>query len=567
MMRLKQAKIRHQGDRYVQKKLFYIILFLSAIFISGCDKKQEKQDNYDSPAPVIESPSWYREVVFYQIYPRSFKDSNNDGIGDLNGIIEKLDYLYDLGIGGIWLNPIYPTKNLDLGYDITDYREINPEFGTMEDFHKLLDEAHSRNIRIFLDLAFNDTSSEHLWFKESRSSKDNPKRDWYVWAPEPLFECNDILTVGNPFGESRWVLDPKTGEYYYHQFYESMPDLNFNNSEVRNELFNIVRFWLDRGVDGFRLDAASFYYESPETDECMNQPETHQFLKDLRNVLDSYSNRAMVGEVLLLPEETMAYLGNGFDELHMYFNSHLTTAFPLAALSGDGTLLLTSMEETYLKFPSGGHHAIVTGNHDLPRFFSLLGENIERAKVLASLQLTLPGTPFIYYGDEIGITNGNQIVVDWRDVARTPMQWDDTENAGFSEGDPWIKLSPNYLDYNVANELRDKNSLLHHYRKLIRMRNALPALQSGNYQPLESGDSAVIAYFRGKNDDWVIVIVNTSDQQKTVYLDFTQTPFSGSYGGIVDIWSGIEVTFLTPSNEKAYPFTINPRVLSILKND
>lgn len=525
--------------------------------VTECTGSKEP-GGYDSSAPGTTAPSWYKEVVFYQIYPRSFLDTNGDGIGDLQGIVRKLDYLEDLGIGGIWLNPTYPTQNADLGYDITDFRAVNPEFGTAGDLQELIAEAHARNIRILLDLAINDTSIAHPWFSESRSSRDSPKRDWYLWSPTPGFRCLDTISLGNPFGESRWELDPSTGEYYYHQFYAAMPDLNFRNAAVRNELLDIVRSWLGQGVDGFRIDAASFYVEDPSANLCMNQPETHRFFKDLRAVLDSYPARATVGEVLPQPPEMIAYLGDGSDELHMFFNFTMIPALLQAALGGNVSGVAEVLEQTYARLPEGGHYAIVTGNHDLPRSYSLVGRETGRAKLLATLQMTLPGTPFIYYGEELGIESGDQVVVDWRDMARTPMQWDGSEQAGFSESAPWIRLAGNHANRNVESEMHDPESLLQHYRQLIRLRNALPALRGGTYLPLDTGDPSVLAFLRSTGAVTVLAAINTGDRPASVTVNLRDTRVAAG-GSLLDVWSGVSLPPVTQDNADRYPLDLPPR--------
>ncbi len=550
-----------------KRKLFYVFsaILVSVIVCTGCGGNKADNFTYDSPAPSTDEPTWYKKVVFYQIYPRSFKDSNGDGIGDLQGIIEKLDYLQDLGIGGIWLNPIYPTQNVDLGYDITDYRDINPEFGTMEDFQLLLQEAHRRGIKIFLDLVFNHTSAAHPWFQESRQGPNNPKSDWYVWAPEPYFDCNDIPDIINTFGASRWTYDPVRGEYYFHQFYEGMPDLNFNNPEVREELLNIVRYWLDMGVDGFRLDVAHSYYENPAENKCIHQPETHMFLKDMRAVLDAYPNKAMVAEVMLFPDDIIAYLGNGHDEVHMIFNFILMTGLYTAALGGGNALLRELMEKTFDKFPPGGWHAIIIGNHDLPRSFLLVGEDEKKAKILALLQLTLPGTPFIYYGEEIGITSGSDIVVDWRDASRTPMQWDDSSGGGFTTGTAWVNLSPNYQTHNVAAEAENPESLYSFYRRLIRMRNALPSLQTGSIQFVNTDVNQVIAFVRELNNDCIAVVMNPSSRSVNVHLDLGPVFGDVSSAEVADIWNQVPLNRLTDTNVSRYALTLEPYGFRILK--
>lgn len=517
------------------------LLFLS------CGKKEE----FGSNAPAING-EWYREVVFYQIYPRSFMDSDGDGIGDLKGITSRLDYLEDLGIGGIWLNPVYPSPLVDLGYDVSDYKNIHPDLGTMIDFENLLKEAHKRNIKIFIDGVFNHTSEEHEWFKESRGRKDNPKRNWYIWAPVPYFDCRDILTIPGTFPPERWTYDALTGEYYFHRFYSGMPDLNYKNPEVQEAILDVIRFWLEKGVDGFRLDVADSYVEDEGKSLCMHQEGTHQFLKRMREVFDEYEGRAMIGEVWGFPSEINKYLGNGKDELHMIFNFILTFALYSSVLFGGKDFVEEVLEETYLSFPEGGWQGIVVGNHDLPRSYSIMGENEEKSKTLAFLQMTLPGTPFIYYGEEVGIKNGREIVVDWRDSARTPMHWNDEENGGFTRGKPWIGMSDNFREKNVEKEKRDKDSLYNFYRKLIRMRNAVPEMRKAGFIPVETGDGNVYAYFRGEGRDWVLILINLSFNAREIKIDLRTTPWRDLRGALHDIWNNEELPPVKEENSSSY---------------
>lgn len=513
------------------KKILIFLLIVSTGFF-GCEKSKEI---YDSKAPKIDSPEWYKEVVFYQIYPRSFKDSDGDGIGDLKGIIEELDYLEDLGVGGIWLNPIYPSPLVDLGYDVSDYKNIHPDLGTMSDFLTLLDEAHKRNIRVFIDGVFNHTSDEHEWFIASRN-REPSKVDWYIWAPQPYFDCRDVPYIPGAFSPSRWTRDPVRGEFYFHRFYSRMPDLNYKNSQVQEAILDVMKFWLDKGVDGFRLDVADSYFEDELNSLCLHQKETHEFLKKMRELFNRYENRAMVGEVWGLPSKINEYLGNGNDELHMIFNFFLY--FPLAggALLGGGEMIYSFLEQTYMKFPPGGWHAIVLGNHDLPRIFWLLGEDINKAKIAAFLQMTLPGTPFIYYGDEIGMTNGQNIVVDRRDGARTPMQWNCSENGGFTEGRPWLSLSPNYRTNCVEREKEEEDSLYNFYRRLIRMRNALTPLRAGGFEPLKLSFPEIVAYLRFKDEnDWVMVVLNLSPRTLYITVNLKGTLIENFRGKLIDL--------------------------------
>jgi len=525
------------------KRLWILLLIL----LLSCGEEKR----FEGPAPSGGS-EWYKEVVFYQIFPRSFKDSNGDGIGDLKGITEKLDYLEELGIGGIWLNPVFPSPYKDSGYDVSDYYGINPDYGDMKDFEELLHEAHRRNIRIFLDGVFNHTSDQHEWFKESRKSRESPKRNWYIWSDTPYFSCNDIFVMPGTFGSKRWTYDAETDQYYFHQFLKEQPDLNFWNEEVQNAIINVVRFWLEKGVDGFRLDVPHSYFEEPWNNLCLHRDETHKFLKKLREVLDEYKGRAMIGEVWGLPAQINRYLGDGKDELHMIFNFVLTFALYSSVLFGGKEFVEWVLDETFLSFPEGGWQGVAIGNHDIPRSYSIVGEDDEKAKTLAFLQMTLPGTPFVYYGEEIGIKNGEKMVVDWRDIARTPMQWNDDEFGGFSSKNPWLPLSENYRIKNYEGERKDPDSLYNFYKKLIRMRNSLPQLRKRGYIPVNTQKSGIFAYFRGEGEDWVLVIANLSFFDEIIKIDLRSSPWEKVRGKVVNVFTHEKFPEITDKNFSAY---------------
>jgi alpha-glucosidase len=538
------------------KKLW--VLFL--IFLSCAEEKR-----FDEGAPS-QGPEWYKEVVFYQIFPRSFMDSDGDGIGDLKGIIEKLDYLEELGIGGVWLNPIFPSPYKDSGYDVSDYYGINPDYGDMEDFEELLNEAHKRNIKVFLDGVFNHTSDQHEWFKESRKSRDSPKRNWYIWADNPYFFCKDIFVMPGTFGGERWTYDAQTKQYYFHQFLKEQPDLNFWNEEVQNAIIDVVKFWLEKGVDGFRLDVPHSYFEEPWKNLCLHRDETHEFLKKLRKVFDEYDGRAMIGEVWGLPSQINRYLGDGNDELHMIFNFVLTFALYSSVLFGGKEFVEEVLDETFLSFPDGGWQGVVIGNHDIPRSYSIVGEDDEKAKNLAFLQMTLPGTPFVYYGEEIGIKNGEDkdIVVDWRDIARTPMQWNGGENAGFSTKKPWLSPSGNYKIKNYESEKKDDQSLYNFYKKLIRMRNSLPQLRKRGYIPVDTKESGIFAYFRGEGDNWVLVILNLSFFDKMIRIDLRGSPWKEIRGNVLDVFNNEKLPDITDKNFSSYQIYVPRKYRGIL---
>ncbi|MCX6248649.1 MAG: alpha-glucosidase [Bacteroidetes bacterium] len=489
---------------------------------------------------------WWKHGVFYHIYPRSFYDSNNDGIGDIRGIIRKLEYLSELGISAIWISPLYQSPMHDFGYDISDYRTIDPVFGDLEDFRSLLREAHERGIRIIMDLVMNHTSVEHPWFIESCSSRDNPKRDWYIWR--------DGLFRGKPnnwrsaFGSSAWEYDKPTGQYYLHSFLKEMPDLNWRNKELRNTYFKEVRFWLDLGVDGFRLDVINMivkdkkfrnnplFFGIPWIQKHVytrNRPKSIRITHLLRKLLDEYVDRMCVGEIYSLPPgdpaRSAGYLGSGDDAINLAFD------FSLMFQPWNARKVCACLTTWYDHIPVNGWACNVLSNHDLFRSNSRFGKKknfYEKSKLLAVLLLTVKGTPFIYYGEEIGMTNGRltkKQIVDplgkkfWplfkgRDRARTPMQWTPGKNAGFSEASPWLPVNPEFPELNVETESSDPASLLNLYRQLIRLRNETETLQSGDWVPLIKGGNGILAFLRILGDDSVLVLLNFRNKISKIFL-------------------------------------------------
>ncbi|MFC1889168.1 alpha-amylase family glycosyl hydrolase [Thermodesulfobacteriota bacterium] len=507
-----------------------------------------------------DDPNWYRSAVFYELFPRSFRDSDGDGIGDLAGIREKLSYLDDLGISAVWLNPIYPTPFFDSGYDVAGYREINPEYGTMEDFDNLLESAHRAGIRVILDLVFNHTSDEHPWFVESRSSLDNPKRDWYQWADPPFdYECFNPMNF--QFGLERWTLDPVTGQHYFHHFRPQMPDLNFYNPEMREALLDVVRFWLYKGVDGFRLDVGHMYFEG--TEGCEHLPETHDFHRELRTLVDLFPSRAMVGEISGPPPDVLSYLGNGTNELHMVFNFPLVTMIYPSIWTGDRWCLEIGLDRSHFSKPPGGQMANILGNHDFFRPDGLLFGDSGRIKLAATLLMTLPGTPFVYYGEEVGMANGTATVVDYRDAARTPMQWDGSPGGGFTEGTPWIPLSPNWETHNVAVEEGDPASILSHYRKLIQLRKQSEALQSDHASFIDPGSRSVLALVRGEGESAIVVLTNLKKSMVEGIFDLSEVPWPE--GEICNLLGedGSSV-ILNDETRGHYPYSLKPHGTMVL---
>ena len=478
---------------------------------------------------------WWRDGVIYQIYPRSFMDSDGDGIGDLHGITSKLDYLVDLGVDAIWLSPINPSPDVDFGYDVADYIAIDPKYGTMQDFEELVQQAHSRGIRVILDLVLNHTSDQHAWFLESRSSKDNPKRDWYIWRPgkakgQPPNQWQSV------FGGKGWEYDEKTGEYYYHMFCTEQPDLNWRNPEVRAEMMDTLRFWCDREVDGFRLDVFNQYFKDAQFRDNprkpgvrpfdqqvhmydTNQPEMVGVVQEIRAVLDSYPERYAVGETFLADQKTAAgYSAPGM--LHAAFDFSLLQS-PFRA----DTLLKRFLAwQSVLDANAWPNN--VLNNHDNPRTATRYhaGERDEKLKVAAAMLLTLRGTPFMYYGEEIGMRDihlRRSEIQDpvgkryWpfnvgRDGCRSPMQWTPGAGAGFTSGIPWLKHHQNHIERNVENQQEDPASLLNFYKSLLIIRRENPALQKGSFQPIVYDSTRIMAYLREDAQQTILVALNLS---------------------------------------------------------
>lgn len=511
---------------------------------------------------MIRRPDWWKEAVVYQVYPRSFQDSNDDGIGDLAGIISRLDDIASLGVDAIWLNPFFQSPNDDGGYDISDYYQILPEFGTMADFDRLLTEAHRRGLHIIIDLVFNHSSDEHEWFRQSRSSKDNPYRDFYFWKPG---KEGGLPPSNWPsfFGGNAWEHDAQTGEYYLHLFSRKQPDLNWENPKVRAGIRDIIRFWTDKGVDGIRLDVISAIskrtdFPNADTDDFnqviarfyANGPRLQQFIRELREQSFSDTTVLTVGEGPgITPDNAMNYLvpGQGLDMIfhfgHMFLDQGAGGRFDPVHWQ------LRDFRDVFLRWDkalsAGGWGSIFLGNHDFPRQVSRWGNDGEHwkasAKALLTLLLTLRGTPFIFAGDEIGMTNLSFTSVSQfqdvetlngfetarsnglsesefldranrsgRDSARSPYQWSDCEGAGFTGGKPWLMINPNHALINRAQQENDASSVLNHFRKMVRLRKQEKALVYGDFSLLESGERPLFAYERNHQGQSWRVIINFS---------------------------------------------------------
>ena len=500
---------------------------------------------------------WWKEAVAYQIYPRSFMDSNNDGIGDLQGIISKLDYLKDLGIDVIWICPVYKSPNDDNGYDISDYQDIMSDFGTMEDFNELLSEIHKRNMKIIIDLVINHTSDEHPWFIESRSSKQNPKRDWYIWREgKDNKEPNNWESI---FKGSAWEYDENTKEYYLHLFSKKQPDLNWENEDMRNEIYKMINWWLDKGIDGFRVDAISHINKEeglvdmdnpdnlkyvPSFDKHMNVEGIHDYLRELKENTFSKYDIMTVGEANgVKAEQATDWVGENDGKFNMLFQ------FEHIDLWNSSEFNLPNLKKVWNKWQvnleNDGWNALFIENHDITRVVSSWGDDTrflkESAKALGLLYFMHKGTPFIYQGQEIGMTNVkfndineyddirsineyNQLINQgmspkdalehiWntsRDNTRTPMQWDDSLNAGFSKSNPWIHVNPNYKYINVKDQLKDENSILNFYKKMINIRKENKTLIYGSYDLILEDHEKIYAYTRIVREEEFVIIVNLS---------------------------------------------------------
>ena len=509
-----------------------------------------------------DSHRWWETGVIYQIYPLTFADGNGDGTGDLRGIIQRLDYLNDgqpdseqsLGIDAIWLSPVNKSPMVDNGYDIVDYKDICPTFGTLEDFDELLAQAHQRHIKIIVDLVVNHTSDEHPWFAESASSPDNPKADWYLW--QTPFEGEDQPNNWQSyFGGTGWTYCEARGQFYFHTFNKNQPDLNWRNAEVRAAVYDIVRFWLDRGVDGFRLDASSVYSKDAyfrdnplkygTTDKNVynnyhhlydkNLPDNHQIIREIRAVIDEYGDRALIGETFIDNRlyDSIIFHGVNNDELHL----PITFEFPFSPWYPG--YLQREIEKKEKVTPEGAWPCYFLDNHDIPRHLSrwvecsLCVDPQAIAKAAATLLLTVRGTPLLYYGQELGMVDNTDIPEDKlqdkavtksdegetpppRDGARTPMQWDDSAHAGFSFGkdvEPWLPVHENYSEVNVQQELQDPDSILNFYRRLLQVRKQSAALQWGGWRSLIHYPHEHMVYLRETDTETVLVAINFSYEQ------------------------------------------------------
>jgi alpha-glucosidase len=503
-----------------------------------------------------EGHAWWQHAVFYEIYPRSFADSNNDGIGDLNGISSKMSYLHELGADAIWITPCYPSPQVDFGYDVSDYRNIDPMYGTLKDFDHMVAEGKKNHVRIIMDFVPNHTSDQHPWFLDSKSSRTSAHRDWYIWrdgkaAGQPP---NNWISI---FGGPAWKLDPTTDQYYYHFFYPQQPDLNWRNPAVEKVMLDTTRWWYERGVSGFRLDAVDTLFEDPalqnnpvlggknkqgdpntENKYNTNLPEVHEELQKLRKVADE-SDAVLIGETWTSNVEQLdRYYGKGGNELQMPMDFMFTTVDKLSP--PDFRHQIAAVNSAH------GWPVFVISNHDIVRSYNRYGDgknNDAIAKLMGAFYLTLRGTPIMYYGEEIGMENNDpkhkEDVKDpigqtgWpkekgRDGERTPMQWNTDKNAGFSEKEPWLPVPASYQIHNVASESQDPDSIFNLYKKVLALRHTNQALLEGTYTALNENDPHVMAYLRGYKGTGVLVVLNMSDAPRKSKIDLSKQGFGES---------------------------------------
>ncbi len=534
----------------MRNKLIWIALITAVTFslFASAQNSARKSD--------AEGHEWWQHAVFYEIYPRSFADSNNDGIGDLNGIASKLDYLKELGVDAIWISPCFPSPQVDFGYDVSDYENIDPMYGTLADFDKLAAEASKRGIHIILDFVVNHTSDQHKWFLDSKSSRTSHYRDWYIWrdGKGPGQPPNNWTST---FGGSAWKFDPTTGQWYYHYFYAAQPDLNWRNPAVKDAMFDVTRWWYKRGVSGFRLDAVDTLFEDPNLkdnpvlpgknafgdpieENVYNDklPEVHDILRGLRQVADEHG-AVLIGETWTANiAELNRYYGTSNNELQLPMDFLFTTVNKLSPAEFRKQIAAVNS--------ASGWPAFVISNHDIIRSYDRYGDgkhNDEIAKLMGGLYLTLRGTPIMYYGEEIGMkttppTRKEEVQdpigrTGWpkekgRDGERTPMQWDESANAGFSNAKPWLPVPPTYKTHNVADESKEPDSVLSFYKTVLKLRHTSPALMEGSYVPIDENDPNVLAYLRVYKDQAVLVALNMTGSAQKVNLELSKNGYKAA---------------------------------------
>ena len=545
------------------KKITLLSLILLSVY--GCAEQKEKTPIPENRQAELDK-KWWKEAIVYQIYPRSFQDTNGDGVGDLQGILERLDYVKSLGVTAVWLNPIYSSPNDDNGYDVSDYRDIMSDFGTMEDFDTLLAEMHARDLKLVMDIVVNHSSDEHPWFKESRSSRDNPYRDYYHWWPaekgEPPYRYSLFDAAGNA-----WKYDEQTDAYYLHYFSQKQPDLNWENPKVRQEVYDIMNFWAEKGVDGFRLDAFQFAakdtsfpkfpdgFEKNFIEYYAMQDGLHDYLKEMnKNVLSKYDVMTVAEGAGRTLEEAHELVDADRNEINMAY------AFDGVDIPKADGYELSTFKETFSKWDSAfakkGWISIFLSNHDQARMVSRYASDsipfrAPAAKMLNTFILSMRGTPYCYFGDELGMTNNPKLqnIEDYRDIAalngyqkakregedmdafmrnlrfgsrdhgRTPMQWDTSKNAGFTTGIPWLPINPNYKTVNAATEGEDPQSVLNHFKKMTALRKKNEVLVYGDYELLQKAHKQIYAYTRTLYNNQFLVLLNFSNTEAAIGIN------------------------------------------------
>jgi alpha-glucosidase len=560
--------------RQLYKKLAISIVGLAVTLAAQLQGQAQAIDAQGHP--------WWQGAVFYELYPRSFADSNHDGIGDLNGLTSKLNYLKGLGVDAIWITPCFRSPQVDFGYDISDYEDIDPMYGSLQDFDRLLAEANKLGIRILLDFVANHTSDQHKWFQDSKSSRGSAHRDWYIWRDGrgPGRPPNNWVST---FGLSAWTFDPTTQQYYYHYFYPEQPDLNWRNPAVEAAMLEVTRFWYKRGVAGFRLDAVDSLFEDPNLtdnpfavgtdtfgranmDEKYNQklPEVHGVLRGLRKVADEYS-AVLVGETYTSSiDELKHYYGDHSSELQLPMDMMFATVDHLSP--AEFRKQIASVNS------SGGWPVFLIGNHDMPRSYNRYGDGFHNdaiAKLMAALYLTLRGSPILYYGEEIGMQNNDpkrkedvrdpQGKIGWptekgRDGERTPMQWTAGVNGGFSKAQPWLPVPPSAITHNVATESADPASILNFYKRLLDLRHHEKALIDGEYIPLDENNPNVLSFLRRFRNEAVLVVLNMSATAQKVTLDLAPQGIATSRHAIL-LTDGSGATRSQGTEISVEPFT------------
>ena len=568
----------------------FILSLVLGILVAVPTIVRQPKSNVRVHGPQDAKDHWWKHAVIYEVYPRSFQDSNGDGVGDLNGITSRLGYLQDLGVNAIWITPIYPSPQVDFGYDISNYTAIDPQYGTLADFDHLIAEAKRHNIRVIVDFVPNHTSDQHPWFQASRSSRSNPKRDWYIWhnGKGPGQPPNNWLSW---FGHSAWTFDPTTGQYYYHFFYPQQPDLNWRNPEVRSAMFDVLRFWLKRGVAGFRLDAVSRLFEDPSLKDdpilpgknaygdpnilhkhTDNLAQVHQILRDFREVVSEFP-----GDPVLISEADEPDIA----DLTKLYGTHndevqLPMDFQVADVNRLSAPAFRKLFEEVEHNAAAGQPYIFFSNHDQPRQWDRYGDGVRNdaiARLLAALLLTTQVTPQMYYGEEIGMrttppTRKEDVrdpigKLGWpkekgRDGERTPMQWDTTANAGFTTGTPWLPVPESALHYNVSVEQNDSESLLNFYKRLISFRHTNPALRDGSYASLNPNDPNVFSYLRKTSDGRhaVLVALNMSPNAHDISFDLDSIGHPATSLKILVATPPGVVTVRTPAEVHLPPYAV-----------